>query len=270
MKLRECAKKITRWYQELDQIIEGVPRLLRYVIYGFSVLLGFLILIFARARIWEFLGLLIIVLTLIFISRGLIIGISSFYWRVMVKPFFLWILWIRTQGFSVLLTREYGIQLSAALLTGFALHQFRIYRMLPYTLFAIMIILSLFSEDGIEMTSSDWSNFTAGIISLTILVLVTIIPGFFAGFLTGNEGKGKNSVGFGSFLAASIGLVYWAPEIFFSLPMGDWGIFLMVLILIGMTILLLFMCGIGMVCGDLGETLGIHVRRRIFKKFGVI
>jgi hypothetical protein len=257
-------KKIAKWYQEVDSFIQSVPKLLLYIICGSIMLFGFYI-VFAVDFPTSRTGAFLIILPPIFLLRGWIIAIFSSFWRVMVKPFFLWILWVRTQGFSVLLTYPHGAQLIAVIFTFFVLYQFQI---LQSALPAILIIAAFFA--GLAEGSWDEELFTglpSAIISTLLLILVTAIPGFIVGLLTDSKAKGMNSVGLASFLVTWANFfLYWAPEMFCFFTMMDAvDIFIIILSLIGMTILSFVVCGIGMGCGWLGGMMGSGLRREISK-----
>ena len=236
---------------------------------GFSMLIGLITMIAGLfSDVWPafWTGLLMLILPPIIGLTALIILTFSFFWETFVKPFFLWISWIRKRGFSALFTREYGVQLIAVILICFVLYQFRIIIMLGQIgMFVLAIILVFTSESGDPITEIGIPNIGSGFISLLILFLVTLIPGFFVGLLTDSKERGSKSIGIGSFLGAWVGFAWWAPEMFSWDWLGAWLILIIVLILIGMTILSFIVCGFGILCAGLGEMLGIYVRREIFR-----
>jgi len=233
---------------------------------GSIMLIGLITIIFALlADIWllVIIGLLILVSPPIIGLTAAVILAFSFFLETFMKPFFQWILWIRTQGFSVLLTREYGTQLIVVIFTFFVLCQSQILQKGLWGMLIIaLIILSLFSESWPEelLPALPWS-----ILFALLLILVTAIPGFFAGLLTGSEEKGKNPVGIGFFLATWAIFIGWAAEIFSWGVSGAWLVLIIFLILIGMIMLSFVVCGIGMFCGLLGEEIGIKVCKGILK-----
>lgn len=271
-KFGTLAKKIAKWYQE----VESKHRKILAVIYGSTMLIGLITVIYALSVdighvVW--IGLLTLILPPIILFTELLIRISSFFWKEFVKSFFLGMLWIRKQGFSVLLTREYGIQFGAILFACFALYQFRIFEILPALIMGallILVIISAFSGGGGDFDPSELPAMILGVLHILVVLLIATIPGFFVGFLTGSEDNGKNSVGLGSFLAVWANFVYWIPEIFSWSWLGDWLILIIVLILIGMAIYSLIICGIGMFCGGFGAEIGVKVRRKILKKYDII
>ena len=154
-------------------------------------------------------------------------------WESM-KSSFQWISKIRKEGFSVLLTREYLIQMGTMLVTCFTLYQFQVFRQISSIVRAIVYF-----------------------------VILTTIPGFFAGLLTNSVDIAGSSIGSGTFLVFWAYYVSVAPEIFSRAGISvdtPTLVLLHVLIAIPLTILSFILCGVGYFCGIFSGGIGIRVR----------